>query len=211
MESLGIALIITGGLILRQVAVGRATSIGGDTKDFFTALLHGDTATLSEVAARRGQNLPPEASISIQGAVTSALGAVVANSYGGKLIAEMKRLADIANHTYVLGAEGPAAYDCSGLVWRALYNLKFYTGPRFTTFSFDSVAPRFAARVTDAPNTGDIVIWPHNPGHMGVVVGPDSMFSALNKKDGIVTSRISSIHGETPQYWRMSTATVGGK
>jgi cell wall-associated NlpC family hydrolase len=208
-ESLGLALLIAGGLVVRQVAVGRAAYLGTDTRDMFAALLRNDTAALSEIASRRGQGLPDANAIS---PASTSYAAEAASASGAQLVSEMKRLAAIANNRYVYGAEGPNAYDCSGLVWRACVELGFYTGSRFTTSSWKGVAARFATSVS-VPAYGDVVVWDTAKGHMGVVVGTDSMYSALNSNVGIVTSPISRETQQqgTPEYWRITaSANVGG-
>jgi len=203
-QTVGLTLVLGGGLILRQVAVGRAHYLRTDLRDMATAVFTANTGALTEVAARRGSNLPDSSAVS--SVVTSGAAAAVSqiqNASQSTLAVEMHRLAAIANNTYVYGAQGPNAYDCSGLVWAAMHNLGYYSGPRFTTESFPNIASGFAGRVSGQAAIGDVVVWPTNPGHMGVVVGNDLMYSALNHSVGIVTSKISDIHGETPQYWRL--------
>jgi cell wall-associated NlpC family hydrolase len=70
---------------------------------------------------------------------------------------------------YVWAAEGPAEFDCSGLVWAA-WRSAGVTIPR-TTFDQWKKLPRVAR-----PRPGDLVLFaggdgtPANPGHVGIVV-----------------------------------------
>lgn len=210
LETVGIGLVLGGSLILRQIAVGRGQTVGPDLKDLATALFTGNMEGVREVTARRGQNLPD--TTPSEGEDVSLGGKAVGGPIGGAIVAnstlatEMHRLAAAAGNRYVWGATGPNAYDCSGLVWRACVNLGLYHGGRFTTMTFPSIAPQFCIRDTKQ-TVGDIVVWPTRPGHMGVVVGKDTMYSALNHTIGIVTSPISATHGEPPQYWGLKPAS----
>lgn len=103
---------------------------------------------------------------------------------------------------YVWGATGPEYYDCSGLIWRALYDLGYYKGQRFTTSSFEGIASTFAEG-SDGSVYGDIVLWPTR--HIGIVIGGDKMYSARSTTKGI---GYSSIAGDTsvlgqPKFYRL--------
>jgi cell wall-associated NlpC family hydrolase len=201
MDTLAWSLILAGSLLIRQVAKGRVKDIPGDTRDMFLAVVSGDTASVSEVATRTGTGITGAVA-----AIGSSESATVVGSFPdvqGSLEAEMRSLAKSANNTYILGTTGPMSYDCSGLVWRSLSKMGVYTGPRFTTSTFTQVAPKFASRVT-APSRGDIVLWPNH--HMGIVVGTDRMYSALNHAVGIRESGISaeSRRAGPPMYWRIN-------
>jgi len=210
----GILLILAGGLLIRQLATGRALNIPEDFRDSFTALTRGDFGTISEVAARRGDLIdgiiPAETgyaalagtSLTATGVTDSNLVAAQESAGVNPLVATAQALASKANNRYVLGTSGTKSYDCSGLAWRTLYETGVYKGPRFTTETFESVARSFATRVND-PRPGDIVIWPGK--HMGIVSGKDRTFNALNSKKGIVDSSISGISKGlgTPHYWRL--------
>lgn len=197
MNASGLIFIITGALLIRQVLVGRIQSTPTDTRDFVLAALQADMGTLGEVLSRRGEN------------VTDSVGSEVATSAesvtpASGLAAEMVRLGSAAKG-YVWGATGPDNYDCSGLVWKAVSNLGMYNGPRFTTSTFRMTTSSWCQPVK-SPSTGDIVIWPGH--HMGVVVGPDKMYSARDTARGIGYSTISgdtSFFGFEPQYWRPTT------
>jgi len=206
METVGVGMIAVGSVMLRQVMVGRATSLATDSRDLATALLRGDFTALSDVTGRRGSVFSTGVASTLDsGGSAGTFGTftvpdAATTQAGSDLISEMKRLATIANNRYVLGTEGPGAYDCSGLVWRALTDLKLWSGPRFTTATFRSVALNFSSRVY-TPAVGDIVLWTGQ--HMGVVVGTDLMFSALNPRVGCTTSKIS-VERNSPSYWRLT-------
>jgi len=203
----GVAVTMAGVVILRQVTVGRATAIATDTRDLFTSALRGDGQAVAAVSRRRGKNLPDADAV---GAAQEGYGAaygpklseLAQSANGAALITEMKRLAAVARNRYVFGAEGPNAYDCSGLVWRAIRNLGLYDGSRFTTSTFPAVASAFASRVAVGA-VGDVVLW---SGHMGVKTGPDRLYSALNSRVGIVTTTITGTQSGEPSYWRLSSA-----
>jgi cell wall-associated NlpC family hydrolase len=115
----------------------------------------------------------------------------------------MHELALFANNRYRYASTGPDAYDCSGLIYRALVDLGYYKGVRFASATWGIQGAPIASKVT-TPAVGDIVVWPGK--HMGVVSGNDLMYSALNPTDGILESKISheSDHaGFQPSYWRL--------
>ena len=56
MAAIGGLLIIAGILAVRQVAVGRARNLPSDTGEFFSAILAGDYAKVTEIGKRRGEN-----------------------------------------------------------------------------------------------------------------------------------------------------------
>ena len=208
MPTLGLLSIIVGIWFIRQVAVGRVKDIRTDTRDALDALVcNGD---IKSVMARKGSNVSPFAETpgggnsAAGGAVTSVNGLNnVGSNVGGAVLREAQRLGAAANNRYVFGATGPNSYDCSGLVWRAMYNVGVYRGVRFTTYTFPVIAARGVARKVSSPAVGDIVLW---TGHMGIVSGANQMYNAASSKSGIRTSSISG-HGGTPSYWRLIDGT----
>lgn len=203
MAPLGILFFAVGALLIRQVVVGRVKETPEDLKDFTVALLNGDTATMQTVFAQRGTNVD----VAESGTVAAVDSATSTPSSSSDLLNEVVRLGSAAKG-YLTGGTGPSYYDCSGLVWRAMKNLDIYTGSRFTTTTFDSVAPTFAVKV-DSPAVGDVVLWPTH--HMGVCAGNDRLYSARSRAKGINYSTISGdagYFGRQPEYWRVTGARV---
>lgn len=202
MNTVGWILLLAGALLVRQVSTGRASNIREDFRDFFVALVSGDSAAIQQIGTRRGVSLPAILPATPVDTAAVSNGSNTASSgRGGSVITEARRLAAQANYRYVWGSTGPNGYDCSGLIWRAVYNLGIYKGIRFTTATAGYIFPKFATVTTD-PQVGDIVVWPTH--HMGLVIGPDRMFSAENSKDGIRESTISGFRPEKPVYWRIN-------
>lgn len=200
MGTLGYAVIILGVLFVRQVITGRAKETPSDIRDLFVGLLHGDYAAISAVAAQRGTNVEAGSADPVGSASTSRSGV---SAFGATpLETEMKRLG--TGKPYVFGAEGPAAYDCSGLVWRALVNLGLCDSPRFLADgSFVNACRSFITKCEQ--ERGAVVLWSGH--HIGVCDGDDSMFSARSTAKGIGESTISgdsSYFGFQPDYYRIN-------
>ncbi|MCK3675849.1 NlpC/P60 family protein [Lactiplantibacillus plantarum] len=91
-----------------------------------------------------------------------------------------------ATNKYVYGAEGPSAFDCSGLVEYTLKKL----GISFPRTSGEQY--RASKHVSD-PKPGDLVFFgPGGSDHVGVYTGNGEFYSAENEKDGM---GISKVHG----------------
>lgn len=189
-------------VVMRGVAKGRVMDLPGDLRDMFIAGLRGDTDALKEVAGRTGTGLTVEP---VQAATDSPDNSDSTSVSSNTLIVEARKLAAAAHNKYRWGATGPDAYDCSGLVWRVCVNQlgSKRVGSRFTTATFGKAA-RVWTKVVSTPQVGDIVVWNRTvrSGHMGFVVGPNRMFSALSTRSGIIESPISSESG-TPIYYRV--------
>lgn len=198
MDAIPWGMILLGSLLVRQAVVGRAGQSVSDIRDLSVALLTGHLSDISSVTSLRGSTSTTQAPDPSVGYSTQ----------GHALVTEMHNLAAAAQNRYVMGATGPNAYDCSGLVWRAMYTLGIYKGPRFTSNSFDSVASSagFAKKIDVPAQLGDVLVWPkHTPGHIGVSLGGDMMYSALNPSAGITESKVSDARpGETPEVWRLT-------
>jgi cell wall-associated NlpC family hydrolase len=200
MPALGIVFLLAGILAVRQVIVGRAKETPTDVKDAAVALLNGDTSGLASVMARRGSNTsaatgPVDGSGSVAALPTSGATA---------LAAECVTLGNAAKG-YALGKTGPDYYDCSGLVWRAGYVLGIYKGKRYTTATFEHVAPQFATKVS-TPSAGVIVIWVAG-GHMGVMTSDTDFYSARSPSKGIGTAKLAddiAYFNATPDYWMVN-------
>lgn len=208
MPALGFAAILVGAFLIRQVITGRVRDTPTDAKDIFLAALTGKPDEVGGVFARRGKNVDVADASLVEASPTGGVGASATSTLdapskaAGYMVSEAQRLGGSAQG-YRLGATGPSYYDCSGLVWRVLVNLKLYNGPRFTTATFEHVATKFATPV-DSPAVGDIVLWPGH--HMGFVIGPDQLYSARDRTKGIGVSSISgdaSYFKSQPEFWRV--------
>ena len=196
MPPLALLFVLGGILLIRQVVVGRAGNTPEDIRDLSLALVHGDTAEVGSVLARRGENVPEAGS----GEVASTASSGTSNS---ALLTEVIKLGTAAKG-YRWGGIGPDYYDCSGLVWRAMRNLDIYKGLRFNTAVFGAIAKTQGWTAVDSPSSGDVVVWAGK--HMGVSAGGDKMFSARSPSKGIAYSTISgdsSVLG-SPKFYRIS-------
>ncbi|MGL4244443.1 NlpC/P60 family protein [Lactiplantibacillus plantarum] len=91
-----------------------------------------------------------------------------------------------ATDKYVYGAEGPSAFDCSGLVEYTLKKL----GISFPRTSGEQYK---ASKHVSNPKPGDLVFFgPGGSEHVGVYTGNGEFYSAENEKDGM---GISKVHG----------------
>ncbi len=91
--------------------------------------------------------------------------------------------------SYVSGATGPNAFDCSGFV---SYCLTGSYGRIGTSGSFGSL-PR-----VDDPQPGDIVCY---AGHVGIYVGGGQMIHASTEGTGVIQSSIESSVSSNGPYW----------
>lgn len=95
-------------------------------------------------------------------------------STGADLVAQARR---VLGKPYRYGAQGPNAFDCSGLVFWCAKNLGISDVPRTSEEQFS-----WTDRV-DTPEIGDLVFFTGAepdppPGHVGIVVAPGQMIDA---------------------------------
>lgn len=215
MNTIAWAFILVSLLIVRQVFRGRIMNIGEDLADAFTAITTGDTDALGAVLTRTGDsNTPSQAA-----ATTSTSGDVPAVASG--LVAATERRGKAAKG-YRWAATGPDYYDCSGLMWRACQD-EGYSGGRFSTADVPGLsaftrldnpaANTHDAQARGAAGPGDIVLWPAGSGgvtgHMGVITGTDTFYSARSVRSGIGESKISTFRKTTPRYYRFVSKRSG--
>jgi cell wall-associated NlpC family hydrolase len=198
-------MVLGGGVLIRQALVGRADDLITDTKDLTAAVLTGKWATVSEVAARRGETVDGIASTPVASeSGTDATGVTTTdnatNSGAGiPVLTAARLLATKANNRYVYGATGPTAYDCSGLVWQAMRYTGIYTGGRFTTQTFAKSLGSKVRKVTK-PQAGDIVVYTGaGREHMGIYLKDGKMFAARSTASGIGEQAVTG----TPTYYRL--------
>jgi cell wall-associated NlpC family hydrolase len=103
---------------------------------------------------------------------------------------------DYLNHPYQMGGEGPRAFDCSGLVYRAFSDageLPRIGGMRLRAAGYMQYfvsRGRFSRNSGDAQR-GDLVIY-NNGEHIGIYLGNGRVISALINPWGV---SIHSLHG----------------
>jgi len=201
LNTAGYVFILVGLVLVRQVAVGRATDIVADIRDLSLAFLQGDMNRVGEVLSQRGENTP----VGPSEVATGPTGVSGGNSAYAQAVVSLGNAAK----GYRLGATGPDYYDCSGLLWKAATQLG-YKGARFTTATFQHAvadSKGFFTPVAGPPKTGDIILW-DNHGHMGVSLGGDVMYSARNQAKGINKSTVSGdsgAFGEQPTFYSVVT------
>lgn len=93
---------------------------------------------------------------------------------GDDLVAQARR---VLGKPYIYGADGPNAFDCSGLVKWCCDNIGVTSCPRTSEAQF-----AWTQRV-DTPGAGDLVFFvgaepDPPPGHVGIVVAPGQMINA---------------------------------
>jgi len=201
MNTAGLVFILAGLVLIRQVAVGRATEIISDVRDLSLAFLQGDMDRVGEVLSQRGENAP----VGSSEVATDPTGVSSGNSTYANAVMSLGNAAK----GYRLGATGPTYYDCSGLLWAAAVRLG-YKGARFTTSTFQhavSDSHGFFVPVSGPPKAGDIILW-DNHGHMGVSLGGDVMYSARSTEKGIGRSTVSGdsdAFDEQPTFFSVVT------
>jgi len=190
MNTFGLIFMLAGFMLGRQVVAGRVKETPQDFRDITLAVLSGDFPSLQSTLAQRGKNVSPDVSSTVAAGTSGEAGisSLLGNPSGNGLLAKAVELGSKAKG-YVLGAVGPDYYDCSGLVWRAMKDTGIYTGARFTTSTFTMQLAGHITK-TDTPAVGDIVLWPRH--HMGIVSGPDKMYSAMSPSLGIGYSPINA-------------------
>ncbi len=210
MRTVGWLFLLLAALLVRATFKGRVMEIPKDFGDMLLGALTGDFEAVREAEARTGEGISPVAmaaapaeggSAAVGSAVANAANSATAAAKGAALVAECKRLGTgkpyIWGGTFASGRGG----DCSGLVWRALYNLGIYKGGRFTTYTFPAVSKKFAVPVS-TPQAGDIAVWQRGgvTGHMGVVVAPGRLFSAVGRAHGVKETPINWFSGRLTYY-----------
>lgn len=196
MQSIAWLLILSAIVVARQVAVGRVLNVKEDLGDAFLAITRGDSAALTEVLSRKGDNtVPTNASVPIAGVAVGIAQGAISNA-----IAQFAVELGTKAKGYRWTATGPDYYDCSGLMWRACQKAG-YKGSRFTTA--DVLQAKGMSRI-DKGTVGDMVLWPAGSGgvtgHIGVITGQDEFYSARSVRSGIAYGKISTFRKPSPIY-----------
>jgi hypothetical protein len=121
---------------------------------------------------------------------------------------------------YRFGGGNPGGWDCSGMIkWVLQHDLGLalpggtYADTAHGPVVIQYVRWRGAVTVKAPGAAGDLAIWPGIGalGHIGIVLGPNKMISALNPKYG---TAVTPIHGYgppgVPVMYRRVTAAPGG-
>lgn len=187
MNVIGYILLILGLVGIQRVRQNRASDLIPDALTFTSAVLAGRWDVASGVWSATGPTVAEMFAGTGSDPETPRAAGETLDSIGGPgvaLLREARRIGS-ASGVYVLGKTGPEAYDCSGLVWRALKNLGLYNGPRFTTATIASVHRQFSVEVTgETPQPGDIVLWVGR-GHMGIAESATRQYAAKSPESGI--------------------------
>lgn len=208
MNTVAWVLILGAVIIARAVAHGRATHLLEDMSDAFSAIIQGRYDDLSAALGRSGDSASVAVGESVAFALTSDAGVRLSQaqkSANTNLAYWAYKLGETARG-YRFGGTGPDYYDCSGLMYRAAQKVG-YKGPRFWTGSVQYM-PGFTKLASTGMGisqvtSGDLVVWPGH--HMGVVVGQNRFYSALNPRAGIAERPIDGFRkGEYPIYLRFT-------
>lgn len=97
---------------------------------------------------------------------------------------------------YSYGAEGPNAFDCSGLIqW--VYSHVGIDLPRTAAAQQDATTP------TGKPRAGDLVFWGDPATHVGLYIGGGKMIAAPHTGAKV---RVEDVYGTPSGYGRVSGA-----
>ena len=113
-----------------------------------------------------------------------------------------------------MGAEGPKAFDCSGLVYRVFADIGEL--PRISGMRLGATAykrwfvarGRFSKDVADA-EPGDLVVWDEGQ-HIGVYIGGGKAISALRNPWGVSVHGIHRIPMDVTQFLLVNWGSNGG-
>jgi cell wall-associated NlpC family hydrolase len=140
--------------------------------------------TIRALATRYAGGIPPEAVV----AAGCAPGALPPNAIAAKVI-EYARAQ--LGKPYVWGAEGPDAFDCSGLTMMA-YRTVGISLPHYAADQWNSL-PRV---LPGQEQPGDLVFFemkPDGPGHVGIFIGNGQMIEAPNHTAPIRVSTVNRL------------------
>lgn len=132
----------------------------------------------------------------------SALWQMAGGSLDGTSSALLKAVEKYGEgHKYVWGAEGPTAFDCSGLVMYALKKGFGINYPHFSGSQYDMTEHISKSQA----HSGDLVFWGKGGSeHVGVYAGGDRYFSAQSPSQGIHMNTLDSVVGYgAPKFGRV--------
>lgn len=96
---------------------------------------------------------------------------------------------------YILGGEGPTAYDCSGLTMKAYAYAGVYIGTHSVNNQYSVAAGRGQLVPYSDKQPGDLIFWGSRPGdfyHIGLYIGGGQMIAAPTEGDVV---KIQSVWG----------------
>jgi cell wall-associated NlpC family hydrolase len=190
----GLAVVTTAaGMVLIYAAVANAT-----VSDTVRALLKGQKppsrpssldAARTSIGQRLGQAVAGEkgkGSNATEGIGTATgKGSAPATSLGQQIAAYA---AGHLGKPYVFGAEGPDAFDCSGLVTYVLHKECGLTLPsNVHTVTGQFYVWKGADTVSRPPVAGDLICW---TGHIGIAIDSETMIHAPGAGQKVKTTRI---------------------
>lgn len=127
---------------------------------------------------------------------------------GTQLITEVESIAKAAGYKYVYGGTTKAGYDCSGLIYAALQGLGYTNVPRTSQAQWAWVQSTHNTVTASQLQPGDLVFaqFPGDnasPGHVGIYIGNNQVYSAEDPSQGIGVASLSSWAGNIVGYGKI--------
>lgn len=127
---------------------------------------------------------------------------------GTQLITEVESIAKAAGYKYVYGGTTKAGYDCSGLIYAALQGLGYTNVPRTSEAQWAWVQSTHNTVTASQLQPGDLVFaqFPGDnasPGHVGIYIGNNQVYSAEDPSQGIGVASLSSWAGNIVGYGKI--------
>lgn len=132
---------------------------------------------------------------------------------GTQLITEVESIAKAAGYKYVYGGTTKAGYDCSGLIYAALQGLGYTNVPRTSEAQWAWVQSTHNTVTASQLQPGDLVFaqFPGDnasPGHVGIYIGNNQVYSAEDPSQGIGVASLSSWAGNIVGYGKIPAETT---
>ena len=191
------AAVLGTGLATAQVAAASGTPRAAVAADAALAV----AAPVGTAAETPAEAAVLEARTLVTAAVAQAQAVTVARAQEARLRKAVVRLArQQLGDSYVRGASGPGAFDCSGLVRYVMQKVTGRTLPHNSRAQYSVVKKikRSEAR------PGDLVFFFRNGArHVGIYIGDGKMIDARNPRDDVRVSPIGS------SWWGRSYSGMG--
>lgn len=132
---------------------------------------------------------------------------------GTQLITEVESIAKAAGYKYVYGGTTKAGYDCAGLIYAALQGLGYTNVPRTSEAQWAWVQSTHNTVTASQLQPGDLVFaqFPGDntsPGHVGIYIGNNQVYSAEDPSQGIGVASLSSWAGNIVGYGKIPAETT---